>query len=193
MRRFVPISLILCVILVMGAAVRDDSKAPAPVDPSEVADPYVSRRTALVNASEIAESAVVAVGTIESHFRGYPMGNRLYVDPNPTMEPFPYLGSGVIIDGERVRLVPGLFEDTVPQHVAAPVAFAHVDCDWYDPVRLCLATLDRHLSPGGLLIVDDYSDYEGCRRAVDGFLAAHPDFEIVSPAPNALIRRRSSG
>lgn len=97
---------------------------------------------------------------------------------------------GIPADGERVCLVPGLFEETIPRHLALPVAFAHVDCDWYDPVKLCLAGLGRTLSPGGMLIVDDYSDYEGCHRAVDEFLAAHRDFEIVSVRPSLLIQRR---
>jgi asparagine synthase (glutamine-hydrolysing) len=38
--------------------------------------------------------------------------------------------------GGRVQLHKGLFEDTL--HPDGPIALVHVDCDWYDPVRLVL-------------------------------------------------------
>ena len=37
----------------------------------------------------------------------------------------------------------------------------HIDCDWYEPVMLCLERLHPLLSPGGYVIADDYFDWEG--------------------------------
>lgn len=96
---------------------------------------------------------------------------------------------GTPVDGEKVALVPGLFEDTVPHRLPEQVAFAHIDCDWHDPVALCLASLAPRMPPGAALVLDDYADWEGCRRATDAFLAASPAFTMVARAPNAVIRR----
>jgi len=99
---------------------------------------------------------------------------------------------GAPVDDDRVRLVPGLFEDswpTVADGVTA-IAFAHIDCDWHDPVRYCLEAVAPRLSPGGIVMIDDYHDYEGCRVAVDRFLADHPDF-VMDAGANPLICRRA--
>lgn len=98
---------------------------------------------------------------------------------------------GTPMDGERVRLVKGLFEDSWPTLDVGRIAFAHIDCDWYDPVKFCLGETAKRLSPGGAIIIDDYHDYEGCRIAVDEFLQANPSFALVD-ARNPLIRHKRS-
>jgi asparagine synthase (glutamine-hydrolysing) len=39
------------------------------------------------------------------------------------------------------------------------------------------------------MILDDYNDYGGCRKAADEFLAAHRQFTLVRTSPHAVIRR----
>lgn len=95
---------------------------------------------------------------------------------------------GTPVDGRRVNLVKGLFEDTWPALDIDRIAFAHIDCDWYDPVRYCLDAVSKKLSPKGLIVIDDYHDYGGCRRAVDEFLTANPGFLMLA-GPNPIIRR----
>jgi O-methyltransferase len=73
--------------------------------------------------------------------------------------------------GPGIRLHKGLFEDMLQP--AGEIAFAHIDCDWYDPVRLCLERIYPHLSPGAIVVIDDYYDYGGARKATDEFLASH--------------------
>jgi O-methyltransferase len=94
---------------------------------------------------------------------------------------------GVAVDNERVFLHRGPFEETLRPD--RPVALAHVDCDWYDPVALCLDRIWPRLSEGGLVVIDDYADLDGCRRAVDAFLDDHKDGRLIQTAPNAVIRR----
>jgi asparagine synthase (glutamine-hydrolysing) len=72
----------------------------------------------------------------------------------------------------RIRLVKGLLQDTL--HPEGPVAFAHVDVDWYDPVRVSLERIVPKLAPGGVVILDDYFDWGGCRKAADEYLASPP-------------------
>jgi O-methyltransferase len=88
-----------------------------------------------------------------------------------------------------VFLHKGLFETTLPSYNGAPIAFAHIDCDWYDPVRYCLREVGERLSPGGGIILDDYHDYGGCRQATDEFLAANCEFELREGANVLLIKR----
>ena len=95
---------------------------------------------------------------------------------------------GTPVNGITVNLVKGLFQDTLPALELRTLALAHVDCDWYDPVRFCLEETARRMPVGGVIIVDDYNDYAGCRLAVDEFLATHREFEFDA-GPNPILRR----
>jgi asparagine synthase (glutamine-hydrolysing) len=97
---------------------------------------------------------------------------------------------GQPVDGERVSLHRGLFEDTL--HPQRPVALAHVDCDWHEPVKLCLERIWPALSPGGVIVFDDYNTYGGCATAVDTFLAAQPAAELVQVDPTAVVRKAAA-
>ena len=94
------------------------------------------------------------------------------------------------VNGGTVQLHKGLFEETWPTIEIGAVAFAHVDCDWYDPVRFCLAALADRMSPGGAILIDDYHDYGGCREAVNEFLAGRTDFAMEA-GPNPILRKRA--
>lgn len=96
---------------------------------------------------------------------------------------------GKPVDGRAIHLHKGLFEESWPLVKIDAVAFAHVDCDWYDPVVYCLNALADLMSPGGAILIDDYNDYGGARMAVDEFLAARPDF-MFEPAANPVLRKR---
>jgi len=69
---------------------------------------------------------------------------------------------------ENVTLVKGLVQETMK--INEPVAFAHIDVDWYDPVKTCLNQIFPNLIVGGSLILDDYYDWGGCRKATDEYL-----------------------
>jgi asparagine synthase (glutamine-hydrolysing) len=96
---------------------------------------------------------------------------------------------GIPVDGRRIRLVKGLFEETVSFSPHRKLAFAHIDCDWHDPVALCLDRTYERLSRGGIVLLDDYNDYGGCRTATQAFLAAHTDMQLVDEAHNAVLVR----
>ncbi|UKD57421.1 TylF/MycF family methyltransferase [Amycolatopsis sp. FU40] len=92
------------------------------------------------------------------------------------------------VDEKRIFLHRGLFEETWPGYTRASVAFAHLDCDWYDPVRFCLNAVLPRLSPGATLILDDYHDYGGCRTAVDEFLQENSGAFAVDDGANLRLR-----
>lgn len=107
----------------------------------------------------------------------------LYAQVCETLERF-----GHPVDGTRIVLHKGLFEDTVPAADLGQIAFAHVDCDWYDPVAYCLGAIAPRLAKGGVIVIDDYHDYGGCKTATDEFLAQNPDF-VMDTGRNPILRR----
>lgn len=85
-------------------------------------------------------------------------------------------------------LVKGLVQNTLPHNQV--IAFAHIDVDWYDPVKVCAQTLFPNLEVGGSLVFDDYSDYESCRRAVDEYFDDKQSMiEMDTRAGSCRIRR----
>jgi asparagine synthase (glutamine-hydrolysing) len=96
---------------------------------------------------------------------------------------------GAPADGGRVTLHKGLFEETLSLAPGERVALAHIDCDWYEPVRFCMDRIAAALSPGGAMIFDDYNDYEGCRKAVDEGLRADASLTMIRRAPHAVVRK----
>jgi O-methyltransferase len=75
---------------------------------------------------------------------------------------------GINPEKQSVSLIKGLVQDTM--QIEQPVAFAHVDVDWYEPVTTCLQRVFPRLVDGGSIILDDYHDWGGCRKATDEYL-----------------------
>jgi O-methyltransferase len=74
---------------------------------------------------------------------------------------------------ERVRLVKGKVEDTIPSEAPEAVAVLRLDTDWFESTHHELSHLYPRLVPGGVLIVDDYGWWRGAREAVDRYFAEH--------------------
>ena len=87
----------------------------------------------------------------------------------------------------RVELIQGLFEDTID--LDEPVAFAHLDGDWYESTMTCLTRIAPLLVPGGRIVLDDYFMWSGCRKAVDEYFAGRDEFELERRAKLHVIRR----
>jgi hypothetical protein len=82
-----------------------------------------------------------------------------------------------------MQLINGLFGDTPT--FSEPVAAAHIDGDWYDAVRICLARAAPHVLQSRVL-TDDYDACWGGHHALDHFLAVPPNTcspRQRSPAP----------
>jgi O-methyltransferase len=81
---------------------------------------------------------------------------------------------------ERIHLVRGRVEDTLPAHAPERVALLRIDTDWYASTRHELEHLYPRLSVGGVLILDDYGHYEGARRAVEDYFAERGGRPLLS-------------
>ena len=71
---------------------------------------------------------------------------------------------------ERVHFVVGQVEETVPDQAPGTIAILRLDTDWYESTKHELDHLYERLSPGGVLIIDDYGTWEGAKEATDEFL-----------------------
>ena len=98
--------------------------------------------------------------------------------------------AGVDPEAENIRFVKGLYEQTL--QVDEPVAFAHIDCDWYDSVKLCIERIAGHMSIGGMMLFDDYNSFQGCRKAVDEWLSQDARFQIVHSDWTVAVQRVAS-
>lgn len=71
----------------------------------------------------------------------------------------------------RLHFVAGPVEETLPAKApTGPIALLRLDTDWYESTRHELEHLVPLMSPGGVLIIDDYWHWGGCRKAVDEYL-----------------------
>lgn len=66
----------------------------------------------------------------------------------------------------------GWFQETLPTTVdkIGTIALLRLDGDWYESTKICLKYLYPLISSGGIMVIDDYGTWEGCRKAVDEFM-----------------------
>jgi O-methyltransferase len=52
------------------------------------------------------------------------------------------------------------------------IALLRLDSDWYESTRECLEYLYPKVAKNGVIVIDDYGSWKGCRRAGDEFLSS---------------------
>jgi hypothetical protein len=77
---------------------------------------------------------------------------------------------------ERCHFVQGDVLATIPLADMPEIALLRLDTDWYESTRHELLHLYPRLRSGGVLIIDDYGHWQGCRKAVDEYFAEAPPF-----------------
>lgn len=73
----------------------------------------------------------------------------------------------------HLHFVKGLVEDTIPATMPAQIAILRLDTDFYSSTKHELKHLYPRLSPGGILIIDDYGAFPGSRNATDEYATEH--------------------
>lgn len=76
---------------------------------------------------------------------------------------------------DRIHLIQGPVEETVPANAPAQIALLRLDTDWYESTAHEMRHLYPLLSDGGVLIIDDYGHWQGAQKAVDEY------FESTAP------------
>ncbi len=100
----------------------------------------------------------------------------------------------IIGDSTLVEYVVGYFPETVSDsHKERIFAAVSLDCDLYAPMKAGLEFFYPRLSPGGLLMLHDYSSgcWDGARDAIDEFCATTGCYVILQPdkSGSAFIRK----
>jgi len=70
---------------------------------------------------------------------------------------------------EKIHFVKGKVEDTLPNKLHSKIALLRLDTDWYESTKCELENLFPLLVNNGILIIDDYGFWKGCKKAVDEY------------------------
>lgn len=82
---------------------------------------------------------------------------------------------------EQIVFVKGKVEDTIPSQMPFDqIALLRLDTDWYESTKHELIYLYPVLTERGVLIIDDYGHWEGCRQAVDEYFQANDDSILLN-------------
>lgn len=81
---------------------------------------------------------------------------------------------------DKIILVKGKVEDTIPTTMPSKISLLRLDTDWYESTKHELIYLYPLLTKHGVLIVDDYGAWQGARKATD---------EYFSKIPNTFLGR----
>jgi len=74
-----------------------------------------------------------------------------------------------LLDYDRLRFLKGWFKDTLPATDFGKIALMRMDGDLFESTWDALTNLYKNISIGGYIIVDDYGDWIGCKKAVDWY------------------------
>ncbi len=86
----------------------------------------------------------------------------------------------------------GWFQDTLPLFPRdEKIALLRLDADWYSSTQSCLDNLFGLVVTGGLIILDDYYAWDGCRKALHDFLSHNSRSESIESIGNVcfLVKR----
>jgi O-methyltransferase len=97
--------------------------------------------------------------------------------------------------GVAVKIHEGWFSETLRGLQHLRFCTAHIDVDLYESVRECLEFCYPRMTPGGIMIVDDYGDPRclGVKAACDEFLRAVPEklVQLSRPSVGILVGTRN--
>lgn len=79
--------------------------------------------------------------------------------------------SDVELPTDTVRFVKGDVMESLKTDLPEQISVLRLDTDWYESTRLELELLYPRLSPGGVLIIDDYGYWSGSRKATDEYFS----------------------
>ena len=67
-------------------------------------------------------------------------------------------------DKDRVHLVKGWFEDTLPKADMGELGFLHIDCDLYSAAKTVLQRCNEQIVPGTIILFDELWGYQCWRE-----------------------------
>lgn len=92
------------------------------------------------------------------------------------------------LDINDFRFVKGMVEDTIPaQSPQGNIALLRLDTDWYKSTKHEMEHLFPKLVTGGVLIIDDFGDWEGARQAVEEYLETYNIRMLLTRVDGSVI------
>jgi hypothetical protein len=73
---------------------------------------------------------------------------------------------------DKLHYVVGKVEETIPGELPEQISILRLDTDWYESTKHELEQAYSRLSPGGILIIDDYGHWAGSKKATDDYVSA---------------------
>lgn len=117
--------------------------------------------------------------------------NRRLVGPGNEQHVENLITNVVKYPASELHIYKGWFQDTIipsRKHIDK-IAFLYLDCDLYSSIKFCLENLYDKLSPNGMIVIDDYNHYPGCRKAVNEFIKQHNIKVKLDPVGYACWRK----
>ena len=71
---------------------------------------------------------------------------------------------------EKFKLIEGQVEDTIPGIMPEKISLLRLDTDWYESTKHEMNNLFPLLVKNGVLIIDDYGHWAGCKKAIDEYI-----------------------
>ena len=71
---------------------------------------------------------------------------------------------------DKISFIQGKVEETIPKTIPDKIAILRLDTDWYESTMHEMVYLFPKLVKGGVVIIDDYGHWKGCKKAVDEYL-----------------------
>jgi len=79
--------------------------------------------------------------------------------------------SNTTYNHNNFKFIEGKIEDTIPLHTPNKIALLRLDTDFYESTKHELLHLYPKLEINGILIIDDYGVWKGCKKAVDEYFS----------------------
>lgn len=74
---------------------------------------------------------------------------------------------------DKIHYVKGMVEDTIPQTIPQKIALLRLDTNFYESTQHELKYLFPLMVPGSVLVLNDYGEWAGARKAIDEYIQAN--------------------
>lgn len=89
----------------------------------------------------------------------------------------------------NINLIKGRVEDTllIEKNIPEKISILRLDTDFYESTKIELEILFPRLEKNGILIIDDYGNWKGSKKAVDDYFKTKPFLIYVDHSCRLLI------
>ncbi len=75
------------------------------------------------------------------------------------------------LNKKNIIYVEGKVEETLNENIPEKISLLRLDTDFYESTKKELEILYPKIQSGGVIIIDDYGHWKGCKKAVDEYFS----------------------